>query len=65
MTVYELIQRLSKHPANCEVLVTMYADNEHMEHYLVDMADVCAKPLRTKQNWNSVVVTLECQPEDL
>ena len=72
MTVYELIQHLSKYPANCDVRILMYTENEHMEHYLVDSseagqewANIYAEPLRLEQNWDSTVVTLECQSEDL
>ena len=72
MTVYELIQKLSENPANCEIRVLMFADNKHMENYLTesqcegrDWADVSAEPLRLRQNWNSTMVTLECQSEDL
>lgn len=68
MTVYELIQHLSKHPANCEVQLVMFTGNDHMEDYLEDSrksgqewADIYADILRVRQRWNSTVVTIESQ----
>lgn len=67
-TVYDLIQHLSKFPANADLQIVMFAGNEQTEVYLEDSrksgtqwADIYAEPLRVKQPWNSVVVTLECQ----
>ena len=71
-TVYDLIQHLSKFPANADLQIVMFTGNEQMEDYLNDSrrsgqqwANIYAEPLRVKQNWNSVTVTLECQACDL
>lgn len=71
-TVYEMIQQLSKYPANDDLQIVMFTDNDHMDHYLTDSrkagqqwANIYAEPLRIKQAWNSTVVTLECQSCDL
>ena len=71
-TVYELIQHLSKFPADADLQIVMFTGNEQMEDYLNDSrkagqqwANIYAEPLRVKQPWNSTVVTLECQACDL
>ena len=71
-TVYELIQHLSKFPANADLQIVMFVGNEQMEAYIEDSrksgtqwANIYAEPLRVKQHWSSTVVTLECQACDL
>lgn len=71
-TVYDLIQHLSKFPANSDLQIVMFTGNEQMEAYLEDSrecgtqwANIYAEPLRVRQEWNSTVVTVECQACDL
>lgn len=71
-TVYDLIQHLCKFPANADLQIVMFADFEQVQDYLDDSrksgqerTTIYAEPLRVKQPWNSVVVTLECQACDL
>jgi hypothetical protein len=67
-TVYDLIQHLSKFPANADLQIVMFVGNEQMEAYLEDSrksgtqwAYLYAEPLSVKQPWNSVAVSFECQ----
>ena len=71
-TVYDLIQNLSRYPANAELQIVMFLGNDQGQEYLDDSrkagqewSNVFAEPLRLKQSWNTTVVTFECQACDL
>ena len=71
-TVYELIQHLSKYPADAKLQIIMYTPNEHLEHYLDDSkhsgmlgANIYAEAVRVKQLYDSNIVNIECQSYDL
>ena len=71
-TVYELIQHLSKYPADAKIQIKVYSENEHMRHYLTDSekwgmtgANIYAEAVRVKQLYDSNIVNIECQSYDL